>query len=65
MQSIMTDDTTTSRGQKNRAPKGSADGPFRYVRHAHRGEAPLSRPFLPKRAIRRSQLAAIYEFMTS
>ena len=26
--------------------------------------APLSRPFLPKRAICRSQFAAIYEFMT-
>ena len=26
--------------------------------------APLSRPFLPKRAIRRSQLISIYEFMT-
>ena len=26
--------------------------------------APLSRPFLPERAICRSQLAAIYEFMT-
>ncbi len=26
--------------------------------------APLSRPFLPQRAIRRSRLAAIYEFMT-
>ena len=26
--------------------------------------APLSRPFLPKRAIRRSHFAAIYEFMT-
>ena len=25
---------------------------------------PLSRPFLPQRAIRRSQLAAIYESMT-
>jgi len=26
--------------------------------------APLSCPFLPKRAIRRSHFAAIYEFMT-
>ncbi len=26
--------------------------------------APLSRPFLPERAICRSQFAAIYEFMT-
>ena len=26
--------------------------------------APLSRPFLPKRAICRSQLISIYEFMT-
>ena len=26
--------------------------------------APLSRPFLPKQAIWRSQFAAIYEFMT-
>ncbi len=26
--------------------------------------APLSRPFLPERAIRRSQFAAIYESMT-
>ncbi len=26
--------------------------------------APLSRPFLPKQAIGRSQFAAIYEFMT-
>ncbi len=26
--------------------------------------APLSRPFLPQRAIRRSRLAAIYESMT-
>ncbi len=26
--------------------------------------APLSRPFLPQRAIRRSQFAAIYESMT-
>ncbi|HJO73633.1 MAG TPA: hypothetical protein QGH84_00250 [Rhodospirillales bacterium] len=60
----MTDDRTKSSGQKNRAPKGSADGPFWYVKHPHRGEAPLSRTFLPKQAIRRSQLAAIYEFMT-
>jgi len=60
----MTDDRTTSSGQKNRAPMGSADDPFRYVRHPHRGGAPLSRPFLPKQAIRRSQLATIYEFMT-
>jgi len=60
----MTDDGTTSSGQKNHASKGSADGPFRYVRHAHWGEAPLSRPFLPKRAIRRSQLATIYELVT-
>jgi len=43
----MTDDGTMSSGQKNRAPKGSADGPFRYVRHPHRGLAPLSRTFLP------------------
>ncbi len=28
------------------------------------GLAPLSHPFLPKRAIWRSQFAAIYEFMT-
>ncbi len=27
-------------------------------------KAPLSRPFLPKRAVCRSQFAAIYEFMT-
>ena len=27
-------------------------------------KAPLSRPFLPKQAICRAQLAAIYEFMT-
>jgi hypothetical protein len=26
--------------------------------------APLSRPFLPKQAIRRSRFAAIYEFIT-
>ena len=27
-------------------------------------KAPLSRPFLPERVLCRSQLAAIYEFMT-
>ena len=46
-----------------RPEKGSSDGPFRRVRCAHRGGARLSHPFLPKQAICRSQLAAIYESM--
>jgi len=36
----MTDDWTTPRGQKNRAPKGPADNPFRCVRRPHRGFSP-------------------------
>ncbi len=44
MQSIMTDDATLSRGQKNHAPKGSTEDPFRCVRHPHRGESPAFGP---------------------
>ncbi len=49
MQSIMTDDATMSfanhlawakMGQKNHAPKGSTEDPFRGVRHPHRGFGP-------------------------
>ncbi len=40
MQSIMTDDATLFRGQKNHAPKGSTEGPFRGVRPPRRGGWP-------------------------
>ncbi len=44
MQSIMTDDWTLPRGQKNHAPEGSAEDPFRGVRHPHRGFGPAFWP---------------------
>ena len=61
----MTDDPTMSSGQKNRATKGGGRWPVSVRQAALTGAlAPLSRPFLPKRAICRSQFISIYEFMT-
>ncbi len=65
MQSIMTDDATMSRGQKNHAPlRGRQRTRFGASGTLGGAGAPPSRTFLPKRALRRSQLAAIYESMT-
>ena len=65
MQSIMTDDTTLSRGQKNHAPRGVDRGAVSVRQAPSPGRRPpLSRTFLPQRLLCRSQRAAIYESMT-
>ncbi len=65
MQSIMTDDATRSRGQKNHAPlRGRQRSRCGASGTLSGAKAPLSGPFLPQRLLCRSQRAAIYEFMT-